>query len=59
MNSGKFRYFDYGKRKNQEKYNRDSPPDIDISNIKDVPIALFVGKQDSIANIYDNRWLHD
>jgi hypothetical protein len=59
MNSGKFRYFDYGKRMNQERYNRDSPPDIDIRNIKDVPIALFVGKQDFIANIYDNRWLHD
>ena len=44
---------------NQERYNRDSPPDIDIRNIKDVPIALFVGKQDFIANIYDNRWLHD
>jgi len=28
-----------------------------MNNIKEIPIALFVGKYDKIANINDNRWL--
>ena len=32
-------------------------PKIDINNIKEIPIALFVGKYDKIANINDNRML--
>ncbi len=32
-------------------------PKIDIQNIREIPIALFVGKHDKIANINDNRWL--
>ena len=35
----------------------ENAPKIDINNIKEIPIALFVGKYDKIANINDNRML--
>ena len=54
---GKFTLIDHGRRKNIEEYGQIEPPFIDIKEIKDVPIALFVGYHDMIANINDNRWL--
>lgn len=30
-----------------------------MKEIKDVPVALFVGKQDDLGNINDARWLKD
>lgn len=59
VKSGEFRYFDYGKKGNYEHYRDKVPPLIDISEITEVPIAMFVNKQDTLANIYDNRWLKD
>ena len=32
---------------------------IDITEITDIPIAMFVNKQDTLANVNDNRWLRD
>ena len=37
----------------------ETPPAIDLKEITEVPIAMFVGKQDTLANINDNRWLRD
>lgn len=42
-----------------EHYRTQIPPEIDLKEITDVPIAMFVGKQDTLANINDNRWLRD
>lgn len=57
LNAGRFTLINYGKKKNIETYGQRDPPFIDIKEIKDVPIALFVGYHDMIANINDNRWL--
>ena len=38
-----------------KKYGQASPPVIDLSKIE-VPIAMFVGKQDDLANPLDTRW---
>ena len=60
MQTGKFRYFDFGgSRKNLEEYGQDTPPEINISDITDVPVAMFVGRQDDLANLKDNRWLKE
>lgn len=48
---------DYGSSKNREVYNGDStPPEINLQNIKSVPIAMFVGTGDQLATVEDNRW---
>jgi len=57
INSGNFQYYDYGKRMNLQKYGEEKPPLIDVTNIKDVPIALFVGAYDTLANVNDARKL--
>ena len=45
MQTGKFRYFDFGgSRKNLEEYGQDTPPEIDMKDITDVPVAMFVGR---------------
>ncbi|XP_072761544.1 lipase 3-like [Anoplolepis gracilipes] len=47
--SGKFRQYDYGRRKNLFIYNSVEPPEYDLANIM-IPIALFYGPGD---------WLED
>ena len=37
----------------QEMYNSKTPPEYDISRIRDVPIALFYGSTDLIADVQD------
>ena len=59
MNTGKFRYYDYGRHLNKYLYGHEEPPFIDLNEIYDVPIAMFVGRQDVLANVIDNRWLHE
>ena len=44
VDSGLFREFDYEKEKNMKKYGQATPPEIDVSKISHVPIAMFVGK---------------
>jgi len=51
--------FSYGQSKNMDVYGTKEPPFIDIKEIKEVPIALFVGNRDILANLKDNRWLKD
>ena len=59
INSGNFQYFDYGKQGNLEKYGQEQPLLIDVTEIKEVPIALFVGYYDNLANYNDARKLRD
>lgn len=59
VKNSEFRYFDYGKSKNIEQYGQSKPPLVDIREITEVPVAMFVGRQDSLANVVDNRWVKD
>jgi lysosomal acid lipase/cholesteryl ester hydrolase len=52
--SGKFQKFDYGFTTNLEKYGTPSPPEIDLSKIT-IPVGLFIGEQDQIADLEDNE----
>ena len=42
-----------------EHYGQEVPPIIDVSILKHVPIAMFVGEQDPLANTEDCRWARD
>ena len=42
-----------------EKYGNNEPPQVDISQIKDVPIAIFAGKYDLLATLKDLHWVRD
>lgn len=52
--------FDYKDKKiNILHYGQDTPPILDISTITDVPVAMFVGMEDSLSNFKDDRWARD
>ena len=56
----KFMHYDYGKYGNRDKYDgNDIPPEIDLSNIANVPIAMFVGMNDDLGTINDARIARD
>jgi len=46
---------DWGSTKNNQIYGSKTPPIINLSNIKKVPIGLFVGTSDQLATVEDNR----
>lgn len=56
LNSKKFQRHDFGSSKNKQVYGTSTPPLIDLPNIKQVPIAMFVGTSDQLATVDDNRW---
>ena len=41
--------YDFGKSKNMKKYGQEKPPLYPLEKIKDFPIALIYGENDSIA----------
>jgi len=50
----KFNMFDYGsKRANQEHYGTDEPPEYNLTKIDKVPISLFSGSEDLLADPKD------
>jgi len=50
----KFNMFDYGsKRKNKAKYGTDEPPEYNLTKIEKVPISLFSGSEDLLADPTD------
>jgi len=53
-----FRYYDYGKLVNNEKYGQDEPPMIPLENYR-VPTGLFSGAYDRLANPVDVAWLSE
>ena len=59
IKQGEFRKFSYSKEKNLEVYGTESSPIIDISRIKDIPIALLWGKFDLLATPEDVKWTRD
>jgi len=50
----KFNMFDYGsKRENRKHYGTDEPPEYDLTKIDKVPISLFSGSEDLLADPTD------
>jgi len=52
IQSGKFQAFDFGKKKNQQKYHQDKPTQYDLSKI-DTPIQFYYGGKDWLASPED------
>ena len=53
INSKSFRLYDWGQKKNVEKYGQGTPPDIDLTRITELPTAMFVGTQDDLGDVTD------
>ncbi len=52
-----FQEYDYGTQGNEQVYGQSTPPLIHIENIQGkVPIAMFVGAKDELADPIDNEW---
>ena len=54
-----FRRYDYGEEENLKRYGTNEPPLIDISQIRDVPIAVFGGKYDLWVPINDSLFIRN
>jgi len=54
-NSRKFQRYDFG-AKNLAVYGQSEAPLFDLKNIKKVPIAMFIGTQDQLADPQDGEW---
>lgn len=62
ISSEKFELFDYGSSAmNNLKYGQSSPPEVDLKKIENtkVPVAMFVGNEDDLADIEDTEWVRD
>lgn len=59
VQSKRFQEYDYGSVMNQRLYGSSKPPEIDISNVKnlDIPIIIFYGRDDTIVYAQDTLWL--
>lgn len=57
VNSGNFQSFDYGKKENQKVYGQATPPLYDLTKMSKVPIGMFTGTQDELADPTDVAWL--
>ena len=44
---------------NEEKYHQKTPPEIELSKIANLPIAMFVGKEDDLGDPTDAGWARD
>ena len=57
----KFQMYDFGSDQNQNKYGKKTPPEIDITRIKNtnVPIGMVVGLEDELSSELDTRWMRD
>mmetsp|Transcript_30057 Transcript_30057/g.22317 ORF Transcript_30057/g.22317 Transcript_30057/m.22317 type:complete len:115 (+) Transcript_30057:851-1195(+) len=55
MNAARFQRYDYGSMLNKYIYHRDKAPLIDVQKIHSVPIAMFVGQYDLLADPEDNQ----
>ena len=56
-NSGEFKMFDYGEKKNLKVYGSKRPPFYDLSRIT-FPVNLYVGKYDKLADVKDASRLY-
>ena len=49
--------YDFGAKENMKRYGQKTAPIYDISNIKNIPVALFCGTDDLLASEEDYGWL--
>jgi len=40
-------------------YGSDTPPLLDLTKMAKIPVAMFVGKQDPLADPLDTEWVRD
>lgn len=40
-------------------YGQETPPNFNVDNIRDIPVALFCGTQDLLSSHEDYKWLKD
>ena len=55
--SGRFQDYDYGAQANIARYGSETPPEFDLTQITDIPIAILEAKLDFEAAEQDNEWL--
>ena len=55
--SKKFQRYDYGKEGNMREYRQPTPPLIDLTVLHQVPIGLYAGSDDELADTSDVAWL--
>lgn len=58
---GKFKEYDWGPKTNLKKYGQIDPPTLSFSGVtkEELPMALYVGKDDLVAQVEDSHWLRD
>jgi hypothetical protein len=55
-----FYLYDWGSKKdNQARYGQDTPPIVDLTQIKELPTAMFVGSVDDLGDPTDASWARD
>ena len=61
LDTNEFKLYDWGSQAlNQEKYGQPEPPIIDLHDIPaSINIAMFVGVDDVLGDVYDNRWVRN
>lgn len=61
INAGEYVLYDWGSpAENRKHYKQDTPPIVDLANIKgDVPIAMFGGTEDDLGDLTDVRWARE
>ena len=53
----RFQDFDYGSQGNMNRYGSETPPEFDLTQITDVPIAILIEPLDDEGTALDNEWL--
>ncbi len=59
MENKKFSQYDYKLEANMRIYGNPFAPEYDLKNIRNIPIALFGGKEDKLASEEDVEWLRE
>lgn len=59
MTSDGFKLYDFGDEGNLEHYGSFEARDIDLTILKTVPIGLFSGLDDELADVTDTQWLRE
>lgn len=59
INADEFNRYNFGTTENYHHYNTTKAPAYPLSNIKGVPIGIFAGMEDELADVKDIAWLKD
>jgi len=58
VKSGLFQKFDFENAdRNNKVYGQSTPPRLEFNNVKEVPVAMFCGKEDTLSHWQDCEWL--